>query len=197
MIRLTSRDEKIKSFLEEVTIASTSTISEIFFNGSTRSCQYRLRQLVDYKVIKSFRPSIIEENLFYVKNKPRNYKHKILFSKLLGELHRLNVEVLKYRCPYVIKSNTGTVIADGLIVIKINDKVKIFFVEGELSKKLNVLKYEDLYYSRKWKEIFPVYPSILCISNRPIAADHKVLDIRKVNLDFDKLEEILNGKDIK
>lgn len=192
MIRLTDRDKKIKSFLEEVTIASTSTISEIFFNGSLRSCQYRLRQLVDYKIIKSFRPSIIEENLFYIKNKPRNYKHKLIFSDLLRELHRLNIEVLKYRCPYVIESNAGTVIADGLIVIR-TDQVKIFFVEGELSKKLNVSKYESLYYSRReWKEIFPVYPSILCISNRPVVTDHNVLDIRKVNLNFDKLEEIIN-----
>lgn len=187
MIRLTSRDEKIKSFLEEVTIASTSTISEIFFNGSTRSCQYRLRQLVDYKVIKSFRPSIIEENLFYVKNKPRNYKHKIIFSSLLAELHRLNVEVLKYRCPYRI----GEIIADGLIVIRINGKVKIYFVEGELSKKLDVNKYEDLYYSRKWKEVFPVFPSILCITNKSIVIDHKVLDIRKVNLEFNGLDQLI------
>ena len=191
MIRLTSRDEKIKSFLEEVTIASTSTISEIFFNGSLRSCQYRLRQLVDYKIIKSFRPSIIEENLFYIKNKPRSYKHKIIFSDLLGELHKLNIEVLKYRCPYVIESNSGTVIADGLIVIR-TDRVKIFFVEGELSKKLNISKYESLYYSREWKEVFPVMPSILCISDKRIDVDHNVLDIRKVNLNFDKLEEIIN-----
>lgn len=189
MIRLTSRDEKIKSFLEEVTIASTSTISEIFFNRSLRSCQYRLRQLVEYKIIKSFRPSIIEENLFYVKNKPRNYKHKLIFSDLLRELHRLNIEVLKYRCPYVIESKT--VIADGLIVIR-TDRVKIFFVEGELSKKLNISKYESLYYSREWKEVFPVMPSILCISDKRIDVDHNVLDIRKVNLKFDKLEEIIN-----
>ena len=191
MIRLTDRDKKIKSFLEEVTIASTSTISEIFFNGSLRSCQYRLRQLVDYKIIKSFRPSIIEENLFYTKNKPRNYKHKLIFSDLLGELHRLNIEVLKYRCPYVIESNSGTVIADGLIVVR-TDQVKIFFVEGELSKKLNVSKYESLYYGREWRSTFPIYPSILCISNRAVVTDHNVLDIRKVNLNFDKLEEIIN-----
>ena len=190
MIRLTERDKKIKEFLEEVTIASTSTISEIFFNGSLRSCQYRLKQLVDYKIIKSFRPSIIEENLFYVKNKPRNYKHKLIFSDLLRELHRLNIEVLKYRCPYVIESNS-TVIADGLIVVR-TDQVKIFFVEGELSKKLNVSKYESLYYSREWKEVFPVMPSILCISDKRIDVDHNILDIRKVNLNFDKLEEIIN-----
>ena len=49
---LTKRDDEIRDFLKEVSIADTSTINTLFFNGSIRSCQRRLKQLTEYKFIK-------------------------------------------------------------------------------------------------------------------------------------------------
>lgn len=184
MIVITDRDQSIKSFLEEVSVADTKTIHTLFFtNTSMRNCQKRLKQLVDIKFIKVYRENMLSQNIYYVKYKPKNIPHKIVFSRLLAELKRQNINVLKYKCPFIIDN----VISDGLIIVKINNQVKIYFVEGELTKKLNVKKYEDLYYSRKYKEKFPVMGSILCISNKKINTDHSVLDIVTCKLDLSNL----------
>lgn len=183
MIVITQRDKQIKEFLEVVTIADTSTLTTLFFNNSLRTAQKRLKQLTDIKYIKCFRPSIIEQNIFYVKNRPKNYNHKIIFSKLLAKLKTEGIEVLKYKTPFII----GDIIADGLIVIKDNEKVKIYFVEGERTKQLNTNKYLDLYYSRKWKNFFPLMPSILVITDKP-TKKNDVLKIKSCKWSLEDLK---------
>lgn len=148
MIKIGRRDEEIKQFLEAVGVADTNTIANIFFNGGIRNCQKRTKQLVENGFIKCFRPSIFEQNIFYSKTKCKNYKHKIVFSQLIGELYRLNIEVLKYKTPYKINE----CIADGIVVIRIDNEVRIYYVEVELSKKLNTDKYLKLHYERAYKE---------------------------------------------
>lgn len=184
MIQITERDKKIKKFLEDVQIADTKTLSILFFsNTSLRNCQKRLKQLVEIKYIKCYRENVLSQNIYYSKYKPKNIKHKIIFSQLLGRLKEEGIEILKYRCPFPI----GDVIADGLIVIKKNNIVKVYFVEVERTKKLNTTKYEGLYYSRKWKEIFPIMPSILVITDKKIEIDNKILDINKINYNLENI----------
>lgn len=163
MLVITERDEKIKQFLEEVGVADTKTLSTLFFPNTTiRNCQKRLKQLTDNNYIKVYRENMLSQNVYFVK-KPKNIPHKIKFSQLLAELKIQNIEVLKYKCPFAI----GTVIADGLIVVKKED-VKIYFVEAERTKTLNIKKYLELYYSRSYKEKFPVMPSILVITDKTV-----------------------------
>lgn len=184
MIVITDRDNRIKEFLDEVQVASTKTLHILFFeNTSIRNCTKRLKQLVDIKFIKVYRQDMLSQNVYYSKSRPKNINHKVVFSELLAELKQQNIEVIKYKCPYKI----GEVIADGLIVIRVNEEVKIYFVEGEISKKLNTKKYEDLYYSRKYKEKMPVMGSILLISNKGYTQSN-VLDIKTCKLDFSDLK---------
>ena len=187
MIIFTDRDKMIKEFLEEVGVADTKTIHTLFFSNTTiRNAQKRLRQLTDTRFIKVYRENMLEQNVFYAKNKPKNIAHKKVFSRLLAELKQHDIEVLKYRTPFVL----GDIIADGLVVLKANDIVKIYFIEVERTKKLDTDKYIDLYYSRKWKEVFPVMPSILCISDKNINTDHNVLDIVKVKFNLEDLYKL-------
>lgn len=184
MTVITERDKKIKEFLEEVGVADTETLHTLFFQNTTmRNAQKRLKQLVDAKFLKVYRENMLSQNVFYVKNKPRNIPHKIVFSQLLAEIKKQNIELLKYKCPYKM----ADIIADGLIVIRDRGKVKIYFVEAERTKKLDVNKYLDLYYSRKWKEIFPVMPRILCISDKKVPEDN-VLTIRSCRWDLSNLK---------
>ena len=184
MICITNRDEDIKAFLEEVGIADTKTLHALFFPNTTmRNAQKRLKQLADTKYIKCYRKDVISQNVYFVK-KPGNIPHKIKFSQLLAEIKRQNIELLKYKCPYKI----GDIIADGLIVIRDNGKIKVYFVEAERTKKLNISKYENLYYSRAWKEVFPVMPRILCITDKKINTEHKTLDIRVCKWDLSDLK---------
>lgn len=180
-VTITSRDEKIKNFLKEVTVADTKTIHTLFFTGTTmRNAQKRLKQLVDAGFIKCYRQNIISQNVYYLR-KPKNIPHKIIFSQLLAEIKIKNIELLKYRTPFSI----GNVIADGLIVIRKHEEIKIYFVEVERTKKLDVKKYLDLYYSRAYKEKFPTMPSILVLGKRP--QENNVLDI----VHFENIKEVV------
>lgn len=183
MIVITERDKKIKEFLEDVQIADTKTLSILFFSNTTlRNCQKRLKQLVDHKYIKCYRENVLSQNIYYSKYKPKNIKHKIVFSQLLGRLKEEGIEILKYRCPFHI----GDVIADGLIVIKKNNEIKIYFVEGERTKNLNINKYLDLYYSRKYKDIFPIMPGILVITDKKITKNN-VLNIKSCKWNLENI----------
>ncbi len=189
MIVITERDKKIKEFLEDVEVADTKTIAEIFFQGTCiRNCQKRLKQLTNIRFIKSYRENTISQNIYYVKNKPKNWKHKIVFSQLLGILHQKGIEVLKYRTPFIIDTGVNKVISDGLIITRVNEQVEIYFIEAELTKKPNYKKYENLYYSRKYLEKFPIMPSILVVTDKRINTDHQVLNIKSCKLNFSNLK---------
>lgn len=180
---ITERDEKIREFLKEVSVADTKTISILFFNGSLRACQNRLKKLVDIKYIKCFRESIPGQNIFYIGRKPKSWKHKIVFSQLLSELKLKDIEILKYRTPLKV----GPVIADGFIAINENGINKIYLIEVERTKNFNVNKYIDLYYNRKWKDLFPIFPSILVITDKKIEVNDK-LNITTCKLDLSNLK---------
>ena len=181
-MKITERDIKILEFLKEVNVADTKTLSILFFNGSIRRCNQRMKILKDNKKVKYFRENILSPNIYYIGRKPANWKHKIVFSQLLGMLQLNNIKILKYRTPFIC----GSVIADGFIAININGVNKIYFVEVERTKKLDIDKYLDLYYSRKWKDFFPVIPSILCISDKKISKSN-ILDIININLNLDNI----------
>lgn len=184
MIKLTERDIMIKEFLKDVVVANTDTLHKIFFKeASLRTCQSRLKMLVDYRYIKVFRENILSQNVYYLNKKPSSYKHKIIFSQLLGKLHEINVDVIKYVTPLKV----GNLIADGFIAINVNGENKIYFVEVELTKYFDLDKYLDLYYSRKYKEKFPVMPSILVITDKKVKMDNK-LDIKICKLDLSNLK---------
>ena len=180
---ITERDIKIKEFLKEVSVADTKTISILFFNGSLRACQNRLKKLVDIKYIKCFREGIPGQNIFYIGRKPKSWKHKIVFSQLLGVLQLNEIKILKHRTPLKV----GPVIADGFIAINYKGKNKIYLVEVERTKNFNINKYIDLYYSRKWKELFPVFPSILVITDKKVEKCDK-LNITTCKLDLSNLK---------
>ena len=179
---ITDRDIQIINFLKEVNVADTKTIAILFFNGGIRRAQQRLKILCDNNHIKVFRDTSITQNVFYVGRKPKNWKHKIVFSQLLAQLKLNNITILKYRTPFKIDQ----VIADGFIAININGKNKIYLVEVERTKSFNTNKYLELYYSRKWKELFPVFPSILVITDKTIKT-HNRLDIKQCKLNMNDL----------
>lgn len=186
-VKLQDRDVKIIEFLKNNKCADTETISHIFFNGSLRSCQHRLKKLVDNGDLKSFRENILSQNIYYVKKKPSSYKHALKVTQFIAELHKLGIEVLKVKTPYAI----GNMIADSLLVVRINGEVKILWLEVELTKFFNLSKYEDLYYSRKWKEVLPRFGSIVVVSDRNVKTNN-TFNIIKIKTDFSNMEDLLS-----
>lgn len=174
---LTDRDNQIIDFIKVCGVVDTETICKIFFNNGLRSCQIRLKKLVDNKYLKRIdRETFLEQHVFYVNKKPKQLKHKLLFSKFVAELVSLGAEILKIKSPLKIDN----VIADGFIAYNLNGENKILLVEIELTKYFNLKKYEELYYSRKWKETFPVYPAIAVITDKNVEKSTRftVIDIK-------------------
>ena len=183
-MKIQDRDLQIIDFIKRVVVADTSTIHKIFFsNCSIRSCQKRLQKLEEGKYIKSFRETILDQKIFYINRKPSSYKHKIVFSQLIGEMTSQGIEIIKYKTPLKLYN----LIADGFIVYK-TDTVKMAFVEVERCKNFNIKKYEDLYYSRAWRSNFEKFPGIIVISDKKDNTNDKFdftickLDLSDLNL---------------
>lgn len=185
-IKLTDRDIEIIEFLKLNKCADTETLSHIFFNSSLRACQNRLKKLVDNGNIKAFRENILTQNIYYVRRKPISYKHALKVTQFIAELHKLNIEIIKYRVPYKLSN----IIADALFIIKINNQAIPIFLEVELTKFFDLEKYQRLYYSRAWKEVFPTFPKIIVITEKKVKTDKK-LDIIKIDTAFSNIKELI------
>lgn len=185
-VKLQDRDVKIIEFLKDNKCADTMTLSNIFFNGSLRSCQHRLKKLCDNGDLKVFRENILSSNIYYVKKKPSSYKHALKVTQFIAELYKLGIEVLKVKTPYAI----GNMIADSLLVVRVNGEIKILWLEVELTKFFNLSKYEDLYYSRKWKEALPNFGSIVVVSRKKVKTNDK-FNVIKIDTDFSNIEDLI------
>lgn len=185
-VKLTDRDINLIEFLKENKVADTQTLSHIFFNSSLRSCQHRLKKLCDNGDIKAFRENILSQNIYYVKKKPSSWKHALKVTQFIAELHKLGIEILKIKTPF----KCGNLIADSLIICRVNGDVKILWLEVELTKFFNLTKYEDLYYSRKWKEVLPTFGAIVTVSDKNVKTNDK-FNIIKIDTEFKNIDELL------
>ena len=78
-----------------------------------------------------------------------------------------------------------------MLVLSYNNKNYIYLVECENTKAFNVKKYEDLYYSRAYKDKLPAFPNIIVISNRTVKKSNK-FDVIDIKLDFSNIDKFIN-----
>lgn len=187
-IILTDRDKQIIEFLNDFKCATTTTISNMFFNGSLRPTQRRLKHLREHGYIKSYQANILSENIHYIKKRPSQLQHSLILSSFISELVKADIEILKYKVSYKLEN----IIADCFLAVRHKDKNYIYFVECENTKSFNLSKYEELYFNRAWKEIFPIFPSIIVISDRAVKKSNSfnVIDIK---LDFRDMDNLLRS----
>lgn len=139
-IILTNRDQEILNFLNEYKCANTSTIANIFFNGSKRPCNRRLKNLREHGFIKSSQEFVCLEQIHYISKKPTQIKHSTIVSNFIGELYKNNIEIIKTKLEFKIYN----VRSDLLLVAKVNGKTKIYFIEVCNTKKFDINKYIKL-----------------------------------------------------
>lgn len=183
-IVLTDRDKEIIQFLKDFKVATTTTISDLYFNSSIRPCQRRLKYLSEHGYIKSYQENVITEKVHYAKRKPTNLQHALILSEFISKLKINNIEILKYKVPYKLEN----IIADAFIAIRKDNRNYIYFVEVENTKQFNLSKYEQLYYNRSWKDIFPIFPGIIVITDKPIKINNK-FNIINISLNLNNIEE--------
>lgn len=187
-IILTDRDKQIIEFLNDFKCATTTTISNMFFNGSLRPTQRRLKNLREHGYIRSYQVDILSENIHYIKKRPTQLQHSLILSSFISELKKADIEILKYKVSYKLEN----IIADCFLAIRYKEKNHIYFVECENTKSFNISKYEELYFNRAWREVFPIFPSIIVISDRTVKKSNSfnVIDIK---LDFRDIDNLLRS----
>ena len=92
-IVLNDRDEKIIEFLKEYKCANTSTLATIFFNGSKRPCNRRLKNLREHGFINSSQEFVCLEQIHYVGKKPTQLKHSTILTNFIAKLHKNNINI--------------------------------------------------------------------------------------------------------
>ena len=184
-IVLTDRDNNILEFLQIYKCATTSTLANIFFNGSKRPCSRRLKHLREHGFINSSQEFVCLEQIHYINKKPTQLKHSTILTNFIGLLYLNNVELLKTKVEYSIEHLRS----DMLLVCKINGKTQIFFIEVCNTKKFDIKKYLKLKESSNWRKVFPVFPEIIVISNKPVETDPR-LDIIEIDLELNNFNKI-------
>ena len=193
-MRLMQRDKQIVDFLKEVKCSDAESISILFFGGSLRSAQKRLKILSECGYMKKWRKDHWSSYVYYVENnKPKQIEHDIYLSKILSYLKSNDIEVLKYKATTKINN----IIVDGLIVLKVNNSIKLYFVEIERSKfkKQTINKYKDISIESLNDLGFTIKPSILLITSHTgdIVSEADIpFNIIKTDLEFQNLLRQLN-----
>lgn len=159
-IILTERDNEILEFLNNYKCASTSTISKLFFNDSLRPCNRRLKHLREHGFIKSSQEYVSIEKVHYINKKPTQLKHSCLCSEFACKM-KLENNILKEKVEYKI----GNVRADLLLI---TDKPEIYLIEICNTKPFDINKYIKLKNSLIWKSTFPIFPTIIVVSDKPV-----------------------------
>lgn len=178
-IILTERDNQIINFLTQYKCATTSTISNLFFNGSRRPTTRRLKHLKEHGFIKSSQEYVSIEQVHYINKKPTQLKHVCICSEFISKM-KLENNILKEKTEFKI----GNIRSDLLII---TDTPKIYFVEVCNTKPFDVNKYVKLKKSMVWKNVFPVFPDIIVISDKKVNKSNE-LNIIEYSLSLNKKE---------
>lgn len=172
---LTRRDLDILNFLEEYKIASTSTLTAVFF-PSKSTCQKRMRILTDNKRVKRARLTMNHDYIYYVK-KPHKVMHDLLVTEFYRELYYQS-KILNF----VVEKGLGRIRPDAIFGFEISGIQRLGLLEVEISHKgFDYEKYESFYRSGAYKEWFPVMPTIYIVCNRvklPVNSSLKYVTIK-------------------
>ena len=159
-IILTERDNNIIEFLTKYKCATTSTISNLFFNGSRRPTTRRLKHLKEHGFIKSSQEYVSIEQVHYINKKPTQLKHSCLCSEFACKM-KLEKNILKEKTEFKI----GNVRTDLLLI---TDHPKIYLIEICNTKPFDLNKYIKLKKSMEWKKLFPTFPDIIVVSDKKV-----------------------------
>lgn len=134
---ITERDYKVVEFLDTYKIASTNTITKLFY-PSTRVAQNRLTELVEHKLIKRERLSVTNHYTYYTR-KPKQLRHALAITDFYRELANISkVHMFINECKF------NNIIPDAIFGYNFCGEDKLGILEVELSNKtFDFSKYSD------------------------------------------------------
>lgn len=177
MIKTTQRDIEIIELLEKLKILSSTQLQRIFFNGHSSHQSRRCKQLVNHKKLKVYRKSVYDENIYYLKSRPRQQeKSMLLLSEFYTQLVDKEINVVDIKREHTIEK----IRADGIITIEKDGFYFDYLIEVDLTH-WNGLKYLTV------KEPLP---PIISIS--PFKRKYpKELEVYYVDKDFTNIDDFL------
>jgi len=162
---LTSRDYEVIEFVKEFKVASTSTISQLFF-PSLRTAQNRLNVICSTNCLKRSRKSVSNEYVYY-SSRPKQFRHSLLVSEFYGELSKY-AKVHNFKIEPVLDD----IRPDAVFGFEINGRKYLGLLEVEISNKgLNLFKYNKLHANGNYKKFFPTMPIIFICSDLKAVPD--------------------------
>lgn len=171
---VTERDNQVILFIEKFKIATTSTISGLFY-PSLRVAQHRLKLLYENKLLKRDRDPFTGQYYYYNK-KPIQIRHSLLLTNFYREINKL-VDVKLFENEF---THFEGIRPDGFLAVEFSNKKKeIYFVETEISNKPDIEKYEELYKSNQWKSVFPKFPKLIFVTDKTVG-ESKLFDVIKI-----------------
>jgi len=156
---ITSRDFEVVEFIKDVKIASTSTISQLFF-PSLRMAQNRLNVMCSANLLRRSRDTVSSEYVYY-SSRPKQFRHSLLVSDFYRELSKIST-VHGFR----IEPTYDDIRPDAVFGYEIGSKKYLGLLEVEISNKgLDLFKYNKLYANDQFKKFFPTMPVIFVVSD--------------------------------
>jgi hypothetical protein len=177
----TTRDLAIINFLDEYRIASTTTLTALFF-PSLRSCQIRMKTLTVNGKIKRARLTMNHDYVYYMK-KPGNFMHDLLVTEFYRYLAQ-SCKILNI----VSEKGLGKIRPDALFGFEFKGKQRLGLLEVEISHKgFDFEKYEEFYRTAAYKEYFPIMPTVYIVGKNikpPKTTQIKYITIKPDMSDF-------------
>lgn len=187
---ITDRDKKILELVEKLKVVDVFVVDTMLFKNtkSTRVAQRRLLNLVECKKLKRWRMNQISNYIYYGGRQPKNIEHSLLMSYFIAHLSQLGADIKKIRREWLIAEGIRI---DLFVAYKLNDKNYISIVEIENSKSFQG-KYDKLeayFLTNEYKELFPIVPQIICVSDK--AYKKGVLDVINIDTNFSNIDILL------
>ena len=183
---VTERDKKILELIEELRVVDVFTVDTILFSNTktNRMCQKRLTNLAEFNRVKRWRQNQISQYIYFQGRKPGNVEHSLLISHFVANLYKLGAEIKKIKREWLISEGIRI---DLFVGYELNNKSYIAIVEAENTKSFDKKyeKLEEFYLSGAYKELFPIMPQLICITDKHFK--RRALDVVTINTDFNNM----------
>jgi len=154
---ITDRDYEVIEFLKTFKVASTDTLTELFYKNP-RTARHRLKQLTDKKMISRSRDAVSNQYVYFTR-KPSQLRHSLLVTDFYRELNKYTSQVVFFARETEICGKRP----DAVFGYRINKSEYVGLLEVEISHKGFDC---DKYRNSKFVNYFPVPPKLFVISNQ-------------------------------
>lgn len=178
---LQSRDRKLIRFLDAFGCARTAHIKNLFFpNVSIQRCNQRLKYLYDKDAIDRDRTYASQDYLYFLK-KPREIEHMLQRVEAYTQLSKITV-LNEFIPEYALDGLR----ADAYFETWHNGIITPYFLEVQRSSNFRQNKYEAVYHSGAWSELWDDFPAVIVLSDKSVR-------IKPSNIKYQVVDEIKKG----